>query len=291
MSDSQSGTTPNLAANPTQSESAASSTRDPHIPSELRTANESNDQNDDDEEEEEEEDFDAEDMLVKAVKQYTGLTGDAAVNLMSQMMSTMIAARSQDATATTTTAAAAAALDTNNPSAPTAPLPPLPKIRLTSNKFSINWDTIPPALTASLANNEFLPLVCFLTLELRRRNRSKTQYRYKHSTTHVYPVIDVTEYENKGLDLSRVQFLDAHRNLRRTYKAAYKGEVLQDLIAYQECLKVHKCFQDDKSWPAFLLFDNEIRSAWHNGVAPHFRLSDPDNFKYLEDMIQLVRPY
>lgn len=288
MSDSQSGTKPKLTANPTQSESAATSTRDPHIPSELRTANESNDQNDD--EEEEEEDFDAEDMQKKVVKRCAGLTGEAAVSLVSQIMSIMIAARSQDATATTA-AAAAAALDTNNPSAPTAPLPPLPKIRLTSNKFSINWDTIPPALTASLANNEFLPLVCFLTLELRRRNRSKTQYRYKHSTTHVHPVIDITEYENKGLDLSRVQFLDAHRNLRRTYKAAYKGEVLQDLIAYQECLKVHKCFQDDKSWPAFLLFDNEIRSAWHNGVAPHFCLSDPDNFKYLEDMIQLVRPY
>lgn len=65
----------------------------------------------------------------------------------------------------------------------------------------------------ALANDEFLPLACFLSTELVRRNTTNVQYSYKQSTVHARSVIDITEFADLDFGLTRDQFLDAHRNL------------------------------------------------------------------------------
>ena len=123
---------------------------------------------------------------------------------------------------------------------PRAAVATLPAISLVpANTFSAlreGGNIVPHALMTALANDEFLPLACFLSTELVQRITTNVQYSYKQSAVHARSVIDITEFADLDFGLTRDQFLDAHRNLLRAYRKAFNCEVGEDLERYQERL-------------------------------------------------------
>ena len=217
---------------------------------------------------------DPEAILLAIVHRYTELTGTSALARVSQLINLLDAPSTHTGTGDALPRAAGAAL-------PAISLVP-------ANTFSAlreGGNIIPHALMTALANDEFLPLACFLSTELVRRNTTNVQYSYKQSAVHARSVIDITEFADLDFGLTRDQFLDAHRNLLRAYRRAFNRDVGEDLERYQERLRSDSRFHKDSDWPAILQFDREIRMAWHNKYDGHFCLAASDTFAQLDQVV------
>jgi len=228
----------------------------------------------------EDESGDPEAILLAIVHRYTELTGTDALSRASQLIGLLHSPSSGTIASVTLPQA-------------TGPAPPgvhaAPTISLVAaNTFSAlreGGNIIPHALMTALANDEFLPLACFLSTELTRRNTTNVQYTYKQSAVHTRSVIDITDFADIDFGLTRDQFLDAHCNLLRAYRRAFSREVAEDLEQYQERLRSDSRFHNDSDWPAVLQFDREIRMAWHNKYDGHFHLAASDTFAQLDQVV------
>ena len=116
---------------------------------------------------------DPEAILLAIIHRYTELTGTSALARVSQLINLLDALSGHTGT---------------GDALPRAAVATLPAISLVpANTFSAlreGGNIVPHALMTALANDEFLPLACFLSTELVRRNTTNVQYSYKQSAVH-----------------------------------------------------------------------------------------------------------